>query len=78
MFPALEFCFSVVVKGPLHELWMHFKREEKFHMVNLKIWRTAMGSHSKELLNCLGLIVEWGKGDFKKHIVKLLNRVPKK
>ncbi|EMD86587.1 hypothetical protein COCC4DRAFT_62827 [Bipolaris maydis ATCC 48331] len=68
-------CFSVVTEGPVHELWVHFRREDGFHMVNLKIWRTTIRGHAEELVNCLGRITEWGKGHFKDRVLEMLGRV---
>lgn len=73
---ALVLCFSVVTEGPVHELWVHFRREDGFHMVNLSIWRTTIRSHAEELVNCLGRIAEWGKGHFKERVLEMLDRVP--
>ncbi|KAJ5051201.1 hypothetical protein J3E72DRAFT_204473 [Bipolaris maydis] len=74
--PALALCFSIVTEGPTHELWVHFKLNDNFHMLNLKSWRTTIGGHAKEFINCLGRIIEWGKGDFKEHVVEMLDQVP--
>ncbi|EMD86583.1 hypothetical protein COCHEDRAFT_1160287 [Bipolaris maydis C5] len=62
LFPTLAICFSVVSEGPIHELWVHFEREDEFHMHNLNAWRTTKRSHAEEFVNCLGRIIEWGKG----------------
>ncbi|KAJ5051180.1 hypothetical protein J3E72DRAFT_204632 [Bipolaris maydis] len=72
LFPTLAICFSVVSEGPIHELWVHFEREDEFHMHNLNAWRTTKRSHAEEFVNCLGRIIEWGKGDFKQGIVQKL------
>ncbi|USP80956.1 hypothetical protein yc1106_08230 [Curvularia clavata] len=74
--PALALCFSIVTEGPTHELWVHFKCEDAFHMLHLQSWRTTRRDHAQEFVNCLGRIIEWGKGDFKEHIVKMLDRLP--
>ncbi|EOA82255.1 uncharacterized protein SETTUDRAFT_44124 [Exserohilum turcica Et28A] len=74
--PAPTLCFSVVTEGPEHELWVHFEREDRFYMHHLETWRTTKKSHVEELVNWLGRIIEWGKGEFKEGIVEKLGRVP--
>ena len=41
-FPAApRSCFSITTKGPIHELWVHFRLGDATHMQNIRTWRTT-------------------------------------
>lgn len=72
--PAL--CFSIVTEGPLHELWVHFEHDGKFHMEPLRLWQTTLTRDATELVHFLASIMDWGSGAFKDGIVEKLDSIP--
>jgi hypothetical protein len=54
--------FSVTTEGPIHELWLHFRRpsEEDFYMVCIGAWRTTVKDDTLNLLRYLWAVLRWG------------------
>jgi hypothetical protein len=69
-------CSSIVTEGPVHELWVHFEHEGRFHMEFLQSWRTTRERDARELVYFLAQIMEWGRGRFKDCIIEKLDKVP--
>ena len=65
--------FSVTTEGPIHELWLHFRRPKKddFYMVCLGVWRTIRDG-SPDFLRRLLAVLKWGNGEFRDNINGLL------
>ncbi|KAF2023972.1 hypothetical protein EK21DRAFT_16057, partial [Setomelanomma holmii] len=61
--------FSLATEGPTHELWVHYRFENEYHMFCLESWRTTLPGHAEKLVEYLGRIMEWGAGDFKDRVV---------
>ncbi|KAH8724014.1 hypothetical protein GQ44DRAFT_740719 [Phaeosphaeriaceae sp. PMI808] len=57
--------FSLVTEGPTHELWVHYRTGNEYHMSCLESWRTTLPGHSEKLVEYLGRVMEWGAGDFR-------------
>jgi hypothetical protein len=36
-----QIIFSVTAEGPVHELWVHYRIDEEYHMTLLRIWLTT-------------------------------------
>lgn len=66
--------FSVTTEGPIHELWLHFRRPKKddFYMVCLGVWRTTLRDGSLDFLRRLLAVLKWGNGEFRDNINGLL------
>ncbi|PKY01711.1 hypothetical protein P168DRAFT_54762 [Aspergillus campestris IBT 28561] len=66
--------FSITTEGPIHELWLHFRRPNKydFYMVCLGIWRTTLKHGSLDFLRHLSAILKWGNGEFRNSIQGIL------
>ena len=66
--------FSVTTEGPIHELWLHFRRpsEEDFFMVCIGAWRTTVKDDTLNLLRYLWAVLRWGNGEFRDSIVDAL------
>jgi hypothetical protein len=62
--------FSLATEGPTHELWVHYRTGNEYHMSCLESWRTTLPGHSEKLVECLGRVMKWGAGDFKERIVE--------
>jgi hypothetical protein len=62
-------CFSIVTAGPTHEVYVHYKYEDAFHMNCLRSFRTTHRRDARELVHYLNRIIEWGRGDYKSSIV---------
>ncbi|KAE8374951.1 hypothetical protein BDV26DRAFT_283849 [Aspergillus bertholletiae] len=72
--PILHLAFSVTTEGPIHELWLHFRRSkgEDFYMVCLGTWRTTLKDGSLDFLRHLLAVLRWGSGELKDSIVRVL------
>lgn len=60
--------FSLATEGPTHELWVHYRTGNEYHMSCLGSWRTTLPGHSEKLVECLGRVMEWGAGDFRERV----------
>ncbi|KAF2006573.1 hypothetical protein P154DRAFT_481360 [Amniculicola lignicola CBS 123094] len=70
-----QIIFSVATEGPIHELWVHYRINEAYHMTLLRIWRTTIRKDAKEFVQALGKILAWGVCDFRTAILKELSVV---
>ncbi|RFU31547.1 hypothetical protein B7463_g4790, partial [Scytalidium lignicola] len=71
----LPVVFSVITEGPLHEIWVHYRQAEAYHMTCLRTWRTTQSKDAREFVNALARIVDWGKTDFRESVLTLLERI---
>jgi hypothetical protein len=62
-------CFSIVTAGPTHEICVHFRYQEAFHMHCVRSCRTTHRCDTWEFVLFLSRILQWGRGDFKDSIV---------
>lgn len=71
---VLNLAFSVTTEGPIHELWLHFRKpkEEDFHMVCIGTWRTTLKDGSLNFLRHLSAVLKWGNGEFKDNLIDIL------
>lgn len=67
--------FSLTTEGPTHELWVHYRTEDNYHMSCLQSWRTTLPGHSEELIQYLARVMEWGAGDFKDSVLTQVQRL---
>jgi frataxin-like iron-binding protein CyaY len=67
--------FSVTTEGPLHEIWVHFRVGDAYHMTCHRAWRTTRREDAKEFVQALARIVEWGKRGFRENILSLLGQI---
>lgn len=67
--------FSFTTEGPIHELWLHFRRpaDDDFYMSCMGTWRTTLKNDSLNLVLHLKAILQWGNSDFRSAIVGVLN-----
>ncbi|RAQ55327.1 hypothetical protein AFGD_012604 [Aspergillus flavus] len=67
--------FSFTTEGPIHELWLHFRRpaDDDFYMSCMGTWRTTLKNDSLNLVLYLKAILQWGNSDFRSAIVGVLN-----
>jgi hypothetical protein len=70
-------CFSIVTAGPTHEVYVHFKYQDVFHMHCLRSCRTTLRRDTREFVHFLNRILQWGRGDFKNNIVAMLDKIPR-
>lgn len=69
----LNLAFSITTEGPVHELWLHFRKpNEDFQMVCIGIWRTTSKDGSLNFLRHLSAVLRWGNGEFKDNLVSIL------
>ncbi|KAE8153155.1 hypothetical protein BDV25DRAFT_169490 [Aspergillus avenaceus] len=69
----LNLAFSVTTEGPVHELWLHFRKpNEDLQMVCIGLWRTTSKDGSLDLLRHLSAVLRWGNGEFKDNLVGIL------
>lgn len=67
--------FSVTTEGPLHEIWLHYRVDESYHMTCHRAWRTTRRDDAKEFVQELAKIVGWGKRGFRECVLNLLGQV---
>ncbi|KAL3468676.1 hypothetical protein BJX99DRAFT_269687 [Aspergillus californicus] len=69
----LKLAFSVVTEGPIHELWLHFRRSnEDFCMACIGAWRTTLKDGSINLLRHLLAVLRWGNFEFRDTLIGAL------
>ncbi|KAL5341188.1 hypothetical protein BJX70DRAFT_359040 [Aspergillus crustosus] len=69
----LHLAFSVVTEGPIHELWLHFRRSnEDFCMACIGAWRTTLKDGSMNLLRHLLAVLRWGDFEFRDTLIGAL------
>ncbi|PLN81729.1 hypothetical protein BDW42DRAFT_200679 [Aspergillus taichungensis] len=69
----LNLAFSITTEGPVHELWLHFRKSKiDFQMVCIGIWRTTLKDGSLNFLRHLSAVLRWGDGEFKETLVSIL------
>jgi hypothetical protein len=67
--------FSVTTEGPLHEIWVHYRLGEAYHMTCHRAWRTTRREDAREFVQALVKIVEWGKRGFRESVLGLLEQI---
>ena len=69
-----DIVFSITTEGPIHELWLHFRRpnEEDFYMCCIGTWRTTVKDDSLNFLRYLSAVLRWGNGKFRQSILGAL------
>jgi len=73
-----QILFSVATEGPIHELWVHYRIDEAYHMTLLRIWRTTIRKDAREFVQALGKILAWGVYGFRTAVLKVLSVVETK
>ncbi|KAF2790119.1 hypothetical protein K505DRAFT_420052 [Melanomma pulvis-pyrius CBS 109.77] len=73
--PLSTLVFSLTTEGPVHELWVHYRRGDEFHMACVDIWRPALSSHASSMLGVLARVVAWGATTFQKRVEVLLGQM---
>ncbi|KAH3523001.1 hypothetical protein KXV64_005672 [Aspergillus fumigatus] len=70
----LHLAFSITTEGPIHELWLHFRRpgEEDFYMGCRGTWRTTLKESSLDFLRHLAAVLRWGNSILKDNIISAL------
>jgi hypothetical protein len=71
------FCFSIVTAGPTHEVCVHFKYQDAFHMHCVRSCRTTHRRDTWEFVHFLNRILQWGREDYKNSIVRMLDKIPR-
>lgn len=69
------FLFSVTTEGPIHEIWVHYRVDEAYHMTCHRAWRTTRHEDTKDFVRTLSHIVEWGKNGFRNRILGLVGQI---
>ncbi|KAF2816717.1 uncharacterized protein BDZ99DRAFT_373539 [Mytilinidion resinicola] len=69
------FLFSVTTEGPLHEIWVHYRVGEAYHITCCRAWRTTRWEDAREFVQTLARIVEWGKRGFREGILNILGQI---
>lgn len=67
--------FSVTTEGPLHEIWVHYRLGEAYHMTCYRAWRMTWHEDAWEFVQVLAKIVEWGKKELRESILALLEQI---
>ncbi|KAF1363886.1 hypothetical protein EJ07DRAFT_100541, partial [Lizonia empirigonia] len=67
--------FSVTTEGPLHEIWVHYRVGEAYHMTCYRAWRTTRLEDAWEFVQALAGIVEWGRIEFRESVLNLLGLI---
>ena len=64
-----QILFSIVTEGPIHELWVHYRLDDAYHMTALRVWRTTTAKDAREFVQALSKILEWGVSKFRSAIL---------
>jgi hypothetical protein len=67
--------FSVTTEGPLHEIRVHYRVGEAYHMTCHRALRTTRREDAREFLQALARIVEWGRIGFRQSVLNLLGQI---
>ncbi|KAF2787050.1 hypothetical protein K505DRAFT_258535 [Melanomma pulvis-pyrius CBS 109.77] len=67
--------FSVTTEGPVHEIWVHYRIGEAYHMTCYRAWRTTRREDAREFVQALARFVEWGRGAFRESVLDSLGRI---
>lgn len=67
--------FSVTSEGPLHEVWVHYRVNETYHMTCHRTWRTTRREDASEFVRALARIVEWGRRGFRDSVLSSLGEI---
>lgn len=68
-----ELIFSITTEGPIHELWLHFRRSgQDFCMVCIGAWRITLKDDLVNLIRHLFAVLKWGNGKFRDTIIRAL------
>ncbi|KAH8707561.1 hypothetical protein GQ44DRAFT_628523 [Phaeosphaeriaceae sp. PMI808] len=73
-----QIIFSIATEGPIHELWVHYKVGEAYHMTLLRIWRTTVERDAKEFVQALCKVLGWGANGFRTAILEKLTAIETK
>lgn len=66
--------FSVTTEGPLHEIWVHYRLGEAYHMTCYRAWRITRHQDACEFVHALANIVEWGLRGFRECVLHQLEQ----
>ncbi|KAH8724207.1 hypothetical protein GQ44DRAFT_709291 [Phaeosphaeriaceae sp. PMI808] len=67
--------FSVTTEGPIHEIWVHYRVGEAYHMTCHRAWRTTRREDAREFVQALARIVEWGRIGFRQSVLNSLEQI---
>jgi hypothetical protein len=67
--------FSVTTEGPIHEIWVHYRDGEEYHMTCHRAWRTTLPEDARKFVQALAGIVEWGRVGFRGSVLNLLGQI---
>ncbi|KAF2123722.1 hypothetical protein P153DRAFT_435691 [Dothidotthia symphoricarpi CBS 119687] len=56
--------FSISTEGPLHQLFIHYHIDGRYHMVVHRAWRVTLQRDCTEFVIALARIIQWGAGEF--------------
>jgi hypothetical protein len=65
----------VTTEGLLHEIWVHYRLGEAYHMTCYRAWRTTRREDAREFVQASVKIVEWGKRGFRESVLGLLEQI---
>ncbi|KAL5118383.1 hypothetical protein ACEQ8H_003732 [Pleosporales sp. CAS-2024a] len=67
--------FSIATEGPTHEIWVHYKVADKYHMACLQSCRTTLSGHTETFVRSLAQIMRWAATEFQTKIVKKVDQL---
>ncbi|KAI1516007.1 hypothetical protein Ptr86124_004544 [Pyrenophora tritici-repentis] len=67
--------FSLTTEGPLHEIWVHYRVGDEYHMTCYRAWRTTRREDAIKFAQALAGIVEWGRTNFRENVVNMLSQI---
>jgi hypothetical protein len=74
-FPLAHIVFSVSTEGPLHQLFIHYHIDGKYHMTMYRAWRATLQRDCIDLVLALARIIQWGEGEYLDAVVASLVRI---
>ncbi|KAF2844081.1 hypothetical protein T440DRAFT_410872, partial [Plenodomus tracheiphilus IPT5] len=73
--PLARIVFSISTEGPLHQLFIHYYIDGKYHMTVHRAWRATLQRDCIEFVLALARIIQWGEGEYRNAVVASLTRV---
>jgi len=77
-FPLAHIVFSISTEGPLHQLFIHYYTDGKYHMTVHRAWRATLQRDCTEFVLALARIIQWGEGEYRDAVVASLACIVKR
>ncbi|KAH3938549.1 hypothetical protein HBH98_247030 [Parastagonospora nodorum] len=74
-FPLAHIVFSISTEGSLHQLFIHYHIDGKYHMTVHRAWKVTLLRDCTEFVLALARIIQWGGGEYRNAVVASLARI---